>query len=447
MEQYIPMLIAIIICVIFSGIFSATETAFSTFNRVRMKNMASDGDKRAALVIKLADDYDGLLSTILIGNNIVNIALASIATVMFVSIFPKNGAAISTAVSTVFVLIFGEVSPKSIAKEAPDGFAKFVAPFINLLIIVFTPLNFLFRQWKKLLAKVFKLNGSSAITEDELITIVDEAEQDGGINESEGDLIRSAIEFNDAEVADIITPRVDVVAIEKDTPTDEITDVFQKTGFSRLPVYEETIDNIIGVLHEKDFYRLCRETHNNNIDITSVLKKALYVPCHVKISKLLAQFQQIKAHMAIVLDDYGGTMGVATLEDVIEELVGDIWDEHDEVVELFTNNSDGSVTISGNARPLDMYEYFDLEPEDEDELPQTVNGWVTRIVGSLPAVNDTFDEGRLHVVVEATDEKLVEKIRVTLLPEPEPEDGKKDKDDGKKDKDDTKKDKGDDKTA
>ena len=423
----IQIIIAIFFCIFLSGMFSATETAFSTFNRVRMKNLAADGDKRAALVMKLADDYDSLLSTILIGNNIVNIALASMATVLFVGWFPHNGAAISTAVTTVLVLIFGEVTPKSIAKELPDGFAKFIAPFIRVLMTVFAPLNFLFRQWKKLLAKIFKFDGGSAITEDELITIVDEAEQDGGINEREGELIRSAIEFNDAEVADIITPRVDVVAVEKDTPAEEIADVFFKTGFSRLPVFEETIDNIIGVLHEKDFYYLHR---NGGTDITPILGKALYVPCHVKISHLLTQFQQAKAHMAIVLDDYGGTMGIATLEDVIEELVGDIWDEHDEVVELFTKNPDGSVTVSGNARPQDMFEYFDIEPEDEDELPQTVNGWVTMMFGSFPEEGACFDCGRMHVVVEKTDEKLVDKIRVTLS-EPEDED---DDPDGAQDK-------------
>lgn len=421
------MIIAMAVLVFMSGFFSATETAFSTFNRVRMKNLASDGDKRAELVMTLADDYDALLSTILIGNNIVNIALASIATVFFVSLFPANGAAVSTAVSTVVVLIFGEVSPKSIAKEAPDGFVKFAAPIVRCLMIIFTPINFLFRSWKKLLAKILKLKGESGMTEDELISIVDEVQQDGVINESEGELIRSAIEFNDVEVADIITPRVDVVAVEKDTPTDEISEVFFKTGFSRLPVYEETIDNIIGILHEKDFYYFVNRTGGK--DITTILGKAIYVPGHIKISKLLSQFQQAKAHMAIVLDDYGGTLGIATLEDVLEELVGDIWDEHDEVVELFTANPDGSVTVSGNARPVDMFEYFDEEPEDEDELPQTVNGWVTMVLGNFPSVGEEFDCGKLHVVVTKTDEKVVEEIKITVI-EPEEdqdEDRKSDK--------------------
>lgn len=404
-------LIVIIALVAMSALFSATETAFSTFNRVRMKNLAADGDKRAELVMKLADDYDALLSTILIGNNIVNIALASIATVMFTNWYPNNGAAISTAVTTVVVLIFGEISPKSIAKETPDSFAKFIAPFIRGLKIIFTPLNFIFRQWKRLLAKIFKLSGDQGITGEELMTIVDEAEQDGGIGEQEGELIRSAIEFDDVEAADIITPRVDIVAIPEDASMEEIAEVFHESGYSRLPVYKDSIDDIIGVLHEKDFYHLCQ---SGSEDISTVLGKALNVPCHVKISKLLTMFQREKAHMAVVLDDYGGTMGIATLEDVIEELVGEIWDEHDEVVELINPEPDGSVIVSGTACPDDLFSYFEIDPPD-DELPQTVNGWVTRFCGELPEEGDDFDADGLHVTVLKTDGKLVEQIRASRI--------------------------------
>ncbi len=408
-------LIVIFFCLIMSAIFSATETAFLSFNRVRMKTMASDGDKRAQRVMKLADDYDALLSTLLIGNNIVNILLASMATLLFVEWFPSNGAGISTAVSTVVVLIFGEVSPKSIAKESPDSFAKFIAPFIGTLKTLFTPVNFLFRQWKRLLAKIFKFSGDTAMTGDELITIVDEAEHDGGIGEQEGELIRSAIEFDDVEAADIITPRVDIVAVPEDATMDEIAEVFHESGYSRLPVYKNSIDDIIGVLHEKDFYHM---RQNGGGDIASVLGKALNVPCHIKISKLLSCFQREKAHMAVVLDDYGGTMGIATLEDVLEELVGEIWDEHDEVVELMTPEPDGSVIVAGIASPDDLFGFFEIEPDDDDELPQTVNGWVTRVCGELPNEGDSFDAEGLHVTVLKTDGKLVEKIRAERI-EPE----------------------------
>ena len=408
----IRMIVGMVILIAMSAMFSATETAFNTFNRVKMKNLASDGNKRAALVLKLSEDYDALLSTILIGNNIVNISLTAIATVMFVKWFPHNGAAISTAITTVLVLIFGEVSPKSIAKETPDVFSMAIAPFMRALMVLFTPLNAFFRLWKRLLAKLFKLDNEKGMTEEELITIVDEAQQDGGIDEQEGELIRSAIEFTDAEVEEIITPRVDVVAIDDDTSYEEITEIFHTTGFSRLPVYDDTIDNIIGILHEKDFFYTCR---GKDEPLSAVLKKPFFITCHVKISKLLTQFQQEKTHIAVVLDDYGGTMGIVTLEDVLEELVGDIWDEHDEVVEQVTENSDGTVTFAGDTRTLEMLEHFDIIPDDEDELPLTVSGWVTMQLGGFPEAGVAFDYECLHVEVTKVDDKLVEEITVTML--------------------------------
>lgn len=415
----IQTILAMVILIAMSALFSATETAFNTFNRVRMKNLASDGNKRAALVLKLSEDYDSLLSGILIGNNIVNITLTAISTVMFVKWFPTNGAAISTAITTVIVLIFGEVSPKSVAKETPDGFAMTVAPFIRAVVVIFTPLNLFFRMWKRMLRALFRLNGEKVMTEEELITIVDEAQQDGGIDEQEGELIRSAIEFTDADVEEIITPRVDVVAIDKETSYDEITEIFHTTGFSRLPVYDDTIDNIVGILHEKDFFYTCRGKSDT---LEAVLKKPFFITCHVKISKLLTQFQQEKTHIAVVLDDYGGTMGIVTLEDVLEELVGDIWDEHDEVVEQVTEHSDGTVTFAGDARTLEMLEHFDITPSDEDELPLTVSGWVTMQLGEFPEAGVAFDYECLHVEVTKVDDKLVEEITVTRLAAEESDD-------------------------
>ncbi len=420
----ISMIIAIVILIAMSAMFSATETAFNTFNRARMKNAASDGDKRAALVMKLSEDNDPLLSTILICKNLVNIGLAAIATVMIIARFPTSGAAISTAVTTIVVLIFGEVSPKSIVKEKPDSFVLAIAPVIRVIMVLFAPLNFFFRMWKKLLVKIFKLDTTQVTTDEEIMSIVEEAQQDGGIDEQEGELLRSAIEFTDAEAADIITPRVDVVAIDKDTSFEEITEIFHTSGFSRLPVYEETIDNIIGILHEKDFFYICKE---DDFDIMSVLKKPFLITCHVKISKLLTQFQQAKSHMAVVLDDYGGTMGIVTLEDVIEELVGDIWDEHDEVVEQVTEHSDGTVTLTGDTRTLEMFELFEMEPEDEDELPQTVSGWVTMQLGEFPEAGVQFDFESLHVEVTKVDDKLVEEVKITKL-EPEADEDKADDD-------------------
>ena len=407
------MIIAIVILIAFSAIFSATETAFNTFNRVRMKNLAADGNKKAARVLNLSDDYDALLSTVLIGNNIVNIGLTAIATVLFVKWLGNgSGPAASTAVTTVLVLIFGEISPKAIAKENPDGYAMSIAPVINVLTIVFAPINAFFRLWKKMLSKLFGLKKAQAMTEEELITIVDEVVEDGGINEQEGELIRSAIEFTDADVETIITPRVDVIAFDIETPCAEIAAAFYETGFSRIPVYEETIDNIIGVLHEKDFYH---EYRKGDFDITNLLKKPFMITSHVKISRLLTQFQQAKTHMAIVLDDYGGTMGIVTLEDVIEELVGDIYDEHDEVdEEQITEISDDTVLLSGDMRTLDLFERFDMTSDDEEELPQTVSGLVTMCLGEFPEVGNECDFENLHFEVIKTDGMLVEEVKVTL---------------------------------
>lgn len=420
MTEYIPTLIAIVVLIAFSAVFSATETAYNTFNRVRMKNLAAEGNKKAQRVLDIAENYDSLLSTVLIGNNIVNIGLTAIATAMLVTIFGSgNGPAISTAATTVLVLIFGEITPKTIAKEKPDRYAMAVTPFIRALMILFTPLNLLFGLWKKMLTKLFRLDGQSAITEEELITIVDEAQQDGGINEQEGELIRSAIEFVDGEAEEIMTPRVDVMAIDMDTPTQEIAELFYSTGFSRLPVYTETIDNIVGILHEKDFYYAIRKG-GADIDLNGILTKPFMITSHVKISKLLTQFQQAKAHMAIVLDDYGGTMGIVTLEDVIEELVGDIWDEHDEVEEeQITEISDDITLFSGDTRTVEMLEHFEITTEDEEELPQTLSGFVTMVLGEFPTAGAEFEYEGLHFEVTKVDGKLAEEVKITEIPKSE----------------------------
>ena len=252
----VVLIIIIVFCLVFSAYFSATETAFTTLNKVRVKTKADDGNKRAKLVLKLANDYDRLLSTILIGNNIVNILASSMGTLLFIQWCNGNNdlaSVLSTIVLTVLVLIFGEISPKSLAKEFPETFASFSAPIINVLIYILLPVNYLFSLWKKLLNKIFKNKEDTTITDDELITMVDEAEQEGGINAQESELIKSAIEFNDLEVKDIFIPRVDVVMIDAGSGVDEVAKVFEETHFSRLPVYKDTVDNVIGILHEKDF--------------------------------------------------------------------------------------------------------------------------------------------------------------------------------------------------
>ncbi len=407
------LLIPMLVCLVFSAYFSATETAFTACNRIRLKNMAQNGDARAKRVLDTIDNYDKVLSTILIGNNIVNILLTTLATLFFVDAF-VNGAAISTVVTTVVVLIFGEISPKSIAKVKADAFALHTVSLLNFFALILTPLNFLFGLWKKLLNLLFKEKEDIAITEEELMTFVDEVEEEGGINENEGTLIRSAIEFGDSTAEEILTPRVDVVAIDAETPFSEIGALFRDSGFSRLPVYCESLDDVIGIMHEKEYYMLAQE---KDPDWKTALQKPIFISQHTKISKLMQTFKASRGHMAIVLDEMGGMMGVVTLEDVIEELIGDVFDEHDTVVEEISAQADGTFTVLGSTHLDTFLEYFDIQlpEEEEEELPQTVNGWMLILFEDIPQQNAQTESNGLRITVLEADAQKIEKIRVEKL--------------------------------
>ena len=391
-------LIGILICVVFSGYFSASETAFTTINRIRLKTLAEDGDAGAKLVLKVSENYDKMLTTILIGNNIVNIASASMATLIFAALLADQdlGASVSTAVMTIVVLIFGEVSPKCLAKENPESFARFSAPILKFLMFILTPINFVFMQWRKLLSLIFKKKPENRMTQEELITIVDEAQSEGGIDEENGELIRSAIEFDDVDAREILTPRVDLVGVDKETPFEEIAKVFEQNPFSRLPVYEESIDNIIGVVHEKDYFCALQQ---GNRSLESIQTKPLYISGTVKVSDLLRMLQHYKVHMAVVVNEFGGTEGVVTMEDIIEELVGDIWDEHDVVVNYFQKINDTTYKIDCRAALDEMFDFLDVKASDDDYDCVTVNGWVMEKLEKIPAVGDSFDFEDLHITV------------------------------------------------
>ncbi|MBO5127568.1 MAG: DUF21 domain-containing protein, partial [Clostridia bacterium] len=305
-SQHITQTIVIVVLVMMSAYFSATETAFLSLNKTRLKTLIEKGNKRAALALELSEKYDNLLSTILIGNNIVNIAMSSISTLLFLDLLGDMGASVSTAVITVVVLIFGEISPKSIAKECPEKFAMFSAPIINFLLIVLTPFNFLFAQWKKLLAKLFNLDGDTKMSQEELLMLVEEVQQDGSINETEGELLKNAIEFGDLEAKDILTHRLDLAAVALTDSKEEIARVFEESKFSRIPVYDDSIDNIVGVLNHKDFYT---STGVTDADIRDIMTPPIFVIKEVKIDLVLRELQKKKAHLAVVLDEYGGTYG------------------------------------------------------------------------------------------------------------------------------------------
>ena len=413
--------VALVILVGFSAFFSASETAFSSLNQIRLKSRAEDGDSSAARVLNMAEQYDKLLSTILIGNNIVNIAAASIGTILFTRMLGAvRGPTVSPIVLTIIVLIFGEVTPKSLAKEMPEKVATAVSPFLVLLMALMTPLTWLFTQWKKLLGHFVHSGEADTITEGELMTMVSEAENDGELTDRESELIRSAIEFDDVEVEEILTPRVDVVAVEDDIPLEELAQTFAESGYSRLPVYHGTIDNIIGVVHEKDFY-IARLKKATKID--DLVVPTLYTTGSTQISQLLRTLREQHHHLAVVVDEYGGTEGIITLEDILEELVGEIWDEHDEVTEDFRKQSDGSWLVSGSASVDDLYEELDL-PEEEDIDSNTVNGLVQEKTCHLPKVGDRFTLGEYDGVVTRTAKRRVTEVRLT--PAAPAEDAEKD---------------------
>ena len=407
----------IIFCVLFSGYFSATETAFSSLNRIRVKNLAEKGDKKAKLVLDLLENFDSLLSTILIGNNIVNIACASVATLLFVRLLgEEQGPSVATLVITIVVLIFGEVTPKSIAKENPEKFAMFAAPFLNLLMIILTPFNFLFIQWKKLVSRIFHTETEHSITEEELLTIVEEAEQEGRIDEQESSLIRSAIEFSEQEAIDILTPRIDIVGVPYDATKEEIAAVFTDTNYSRLPVYKETMDHIVGIIYQKDFYNVVYDKGGN---IESIIRPALYITESKKIGELLQELQHKKSHIAIVLDEYGGTTGIVTLEDILEELVGEIWDEHDEVINEIEKVSETEYIVHGSTNLEDLFEALDMGRKIDEEVEEmevvTVSGWVMEeVLERIPSKGDVGTWQNLEVTVLEMDENRVEKIKLVI---------------------------------
>ena len=408
-SQLLTELLAMAICIAFSAYFSASETAFSSLNRARMKAMAEQGDKRAERALDLAEQYDRLLSTLLIGNNIVNIAVASIGTVLFVRYYGDLGATISTVVITIVVLIFGEISPKSLAKDSPERFAMMSAPLLRVLMWVLAPLNFLFSQWKKLLTVIFRVKDDRKLTQQELLVLVDEVEQEGGIDREEGELLRSAIEFPDQEAEDILTHRVDLEAVQVDASREEVARVFRESRYSRLLVYGEDLDDVLGVVHLKDF---CDTS--DGAGLRDIMTAPLFVPPTVKISALLRQLQRSKSHVAVVSDEFGGTLGIVTMEDILEELVGEIWDEHDEVEEPVRQTGESAYRISCAEGPEILKDLFHEDPGDDNT---TLGGWVAEQLGHIPAQGDTFLWEDLKVSVTKTDGRRVLEVEVRRLDE------------------------------
>ena len=423
------MLIIILFCVVMSAYFSATETALSTFNRIRMKSYAERGSKKAALVLKLSENYDTLISTILIGNNIVNILASSLATIVAGMIIHDQGLSttMSTLVMTLVVLTFGEIVPKTLAKQFPEKFSIFAAPIINALIYIFYPISIIFRGLQKLLFKIFKKDEDKGVIEEDLISIIEEAEEEGDIDEEEGSLIKSAIEFGELEVSEILTPRIDITAVSHDVSKATLVKVFTESGFSRIPIYKGDLDNIIGIVYYKDFFT---RAYNTNTPISAIMKPVMYVASTQKINDLLKELQEKQLHLAVVSDEYGSTAGIITLEDIIEEIVGEIWDEHDEIVLDIKCVGEKEYMVSGKASLDKLLDELDIKiPDEERTDAATVTGWAMDILGKIPEEGDSFESNGLAVEVLKMEGRRIDQLRIVDRRSDDVEDEDEDSDD------------------
>lgn len=409
----VRLIIVMAVLVVLSAFFSSAETAFSSLNQVKLKSMLSEEGKKTKRIkraLSLSEEYDVVLSTILIGNNLVNIACTAISTIVFTGIYGESlGTTLSTIIMTIVVLIFGEVTPKQIAKERAESYAILISPLVKFFIILFSPLSLFFRGWSKLMNKIFGLGKVSAVTEEELKTYVNEAHTGGEIDENESKLIRSSIEFDDIDVIDILTPRIDVDAVDKYASFNEIEKVFKTSNRSRLPVYINDIDNIVGLIHHRDF----ENAKDRNLkSLRTILKPVPSVSPDTKISKLLRIFQKNKTHLAVVIDEFGGTEGIVTLEDILEELVGEIWDEHDEVEVDFEKISDNEYIADGSASLEDFFEYFKINRVEDDVT--TVNGFIMMLLDKIPETDDVAEFDNITARVLSVDGKRADKIKITV---------------------------------
>lgn len=405
---------AIILLIIMSAFFSATETAFSSVNKIRLKHEASNGNKKAARALKIAENFDKTLTTILVGNNIVNILSTSLGTVICTELFGAKGVGIATAAMTVLILIFGEIMPKSLAKENAEKFALSFGGLLNVFIVVLTPVTFIFRGLKNLVSKLFK-SGSDApsVTEDELKYIIDEIEEEGVLEEQESDLVRSALEFDDKNVSEVLIPRVRITAVEKNDSLEHIRELFFTEQYSRMPVYEKNIDNIIGFIHERDFFKLTvSDEHADGIE--SIIHEVIYITEFQTVSEVLARMQKEKIHMAIIKDQYGGTYGMVTMEDLIEELLGEIYDETDEEDHSFIKVSENEYDAAADFNLREFEEKLGLPEDTIKSESYTLGGWALELFGRIPQAGDEVNDGVFTLKVLEAEENRIIRLKITV---------------------------------
>lgn len=416
MGNVLPILI-IIIFIAFSAFFSASETAFTSLNRIKIEADAKEGDKRAKLVSKLHSNYDALLSGILVGNNIVNIGASSLATVLFTQLNPDYGATISTAVMTIMVLIFGEIGPKTIANASAENTSRIVSPLLNLILTLLTPVTWLFQKLQTALVQKVSSGEPDKISDAELMAMVDEAESLGSLSAYEQKLISAAILFDDIRVSSIIVPRVEIIGFDVNSSIEVIQEVFQESKFSRLVVYDGSLDHVVGFVHESDFNRMLLNHLKDGtvLDIRSIMIEPEFVPATIRVSDLLKKMQKAQFHMAIVRDEYAGTKGMVTIEDILEELVGEIWDERDEIHPEFVQLSENEYRFSGQLALFKMFQILEKNHYNDEFISHTVGGFVIEQLEDFPKIGQEFRFENLLFQVEDLDDRQVSSVKVKIL--------------------------------
>ncbi len=415
-------LAAILVCVFFSNFFSSSEMAYSACNRVRLENASDDGSKRAAAAVKIVERFDDTLSTILIGNNLVNIAASSLGSLAVMELLGDGYAWVSTVVITTLVIIFGETMPKIVAKNSANRIALRHAYFIRILSVLFKPLIMLVVGLIRLICLPLKGERTDASDDDaveELSSIIETAEDESVLDEDRSELLQAAIDFSDVMASEVMTARVDMLALDIEDDWDELLKTIDESPYSRLPVYEDGVDNIIGVLYLNHFLKAL--AGDEKPDIRSLLMPVCYVYKTMKLPAVLSELRRAKQHLAVVVDEYGGTLGVLSMEDVLEQLVGEIWDETDEVEEEIVERPDGRFELDGDMVISDFIELMELNEEDFDFESDTVGGWTIEMFGSFPKVGDSFEYENFTVTVLQMDGLRVEKILVQVHPKPEAE--------------------------
>lgn len=414
----------IVILIALSAFFSASETAISSVNRIRLKGMAENGSRGAARALRILKKYDKALTTILIGNNIVNIATSSISTILCIQLVgEKYGSLVATVAVTIVVLIFGEIMPKSIAKDHAEGVCIGVSAVVAFLMMIFTPFSAFFIMLKNAMARLFRKKDSVSVTEEELMAIIDEIEDEGVLEEQESDLVRSALQFDEITADEIITPRVRIVAVDVNDSAEEVHDKFLSEQYSRMPVFEKNLDNIVGIINEKDFIKAYEEK-GGELSVRELIQDTIYVSSMQRISEVLRLMQKKKCHMSVVLDQHGGTLGIVTMEDLLEELVGEIWDESDEVRSPITMSGTNAFDVYGEVSLNSLRRFWegrDIDVEIDSEA-HTVAGWVLELFGSIPQKGDVTETDRLTVTVAEAAELRVIAVRIELKGQPEEDD-------------------------